>query len=89
MLYRRIRDKYEAELREIELSERNTQERYNELKSKLADAEGESFRVGGMLKQKEQEVEDIKKVSGIIVTCRIVAEWHTYLFALFFCIQKF
>ena len=61
--HRRIRDKYEAELREIELSERNTQERYNELKAKLADAEGEGFRLSGLLKQKEQEVEDVKKVS--------------------------
>lgn len=59
---RRIRDKYEAELKEIELSERNTQERYNEIKAKLADFEAENFRYQGLLKQKGQEVEDTKKV---------------------------
>ncbi|XP_072044275.1 centrosomal protein of 131 kDa-like [Amphiura filiformis] len=59
---KRIRDKYEAELKEIELSERNTQERYNELKAKLGEVEGENIRLGGLLKQKEQEVDDVKKV---------------------------
>ncbi|XP_070580321.1 centrosomal protein of 131 kDa-like [Ptychodera flava] len=58
---KRIRDKYEAELREVERSERNTQERLNDLKAKLADVEGESIRLRGLLNQKEQEVDDIKE----------------------------
>ncbi|KAJ8038079.1 hypothetical protein HOLleu_19055 [Holothuria leucospilota] len=67
---KRIRDKYEAELKEIELSERNTQERYNEIKAKLAEVEAENFRVQGLLKQREQEVEDIKKVCSRLTSER-------------------
>ncbi|XP_033630551.1 centrosomal protein of 131 kDa-like [Asterias rubens] len=59
---KRIRDKYEAELREIELSERNTQDRYNDMKARLADVEGETIRLKGLMKQKEQEVQDVKKI---------------------------
>nr|XP_002740719.1 PREDICTED: 5-azacytidine-induced protein 1-like [Saccoglossus kowalevskii] len=58
---KRIRDKYEAELREIERSERNTQERLNELKARLGEVEGENIRLQGLMNQKEQEVDDIKK----------------------------
>ncbi|XP_022092605.1 centrosomal protein of 131 kDa-like [Acanthaster planci] len=67
---KRIRDKYEAELREIELSERNTQERYNEMKARLADVEGENIRISGLMKQKEQEVKDIKKICDRLTTER-------------------
>ncbi|NWX15482.1 CP131 protein, partial [Aegotheles bennettii] len=59
---KRIRDKYEVELQELERSERKLQERCNELKGRLADLEGESIRLQGLLKHKEQEVEEIRKV---------------------------
>ncbi|NXH22912.1 CP131 protein, partial [Bucco capensis] len=59
---KRIRDKYEIELQELERSERKLQERCNELKGRLAELEGESIRLQGLLKHKEQEVEDIQKV---------------------------
>ncbi|NXI69690.1 CP131 protein, partial [Anseranas semipalmata] len=59
---KRIRDKYEVELQELERSERKLQERCNELKGRLAELEGESIRLQGLLKQKEQEVEEIRKV---------------------------
>uniref|UniRef100_A0A8C6V5M6 Centrosomal protein 131 n=1 Tax=Naja naja TaxID=35670 RepID=A0A8C6V5M6_NAJNA len=45
-----MRDKYELDLRELDLSERKFQERCNELKGRLLEAE------------KEQEIEDIRKV---------------------------
>ncbi|XP_068269270.1 centrosomal protein of 131 kDa isoform X5 [Nyctibius grandis] len=59
---KRIRDKYEVELRELERSERRLQERCNELKGRLAELEGESVRLQGLLRHKEQEVEEMGKV---------------------------
>ncbi|KAM6049796.1 centrosomal protein of 131 kDa isoform 3-T3 [Theristicus caerulescens] len=59
---KRIRDKYEVELQELERSERKLQERCNELKGRLAELEGESIRLQGLLKHKEQEVEETRKV---------------------------
>lgn len=59
---KRIRDKYEVELQELERSERKLQERCNELKGRLVELEGESVRLQGLLKHKEQEVEEIRKV---------------------------
>ena len=59
---KRIRDKYEVELQELERSERKLQERCNELKGRLAELEGESARLQGLLKHKEQEMEEIRKV---------------------------
>ncbi|TFK05806.1 small nuclear ribonucleoprotein G [Platysternon megacephalum] len=59
---KRVRDKYEAELQELERSERKLQERCNELKGRLAEREGENMHLQGLVKHKEQEVEDIRKV---------------------------
>ncbi|XP_074016149.1 centrosomal protein of 131 kDa isoform X2 [Numenius arquata] len=64
---KRIRDKYEVELQELERSERKLQERCNELKGRLAELEGESIRLQGLLKHKEQEVEEIQKVRDQLV----------------------
>ncbi|XP_063031660.1 centrosomal protein of 131 kDa isoform X3 [Melospiza melodia melodia] len=58
---KRIRDKYEVELQELEHSERKLQERCNELKGRLAELEGESTRLQGLLKHKEQELEEMRK----------------------------
>ncbi|NXG52172.1 CP131 protein, partial [Psilopogon haemacephalus] len=58
---KRIRDKYEVELQELERSERKLQERCNELKGRLAELEGEGVHLRGLLKQKEQEVEETQK----------------------------
>ncbi|NXP24399.1 CP131 protein, partial [Scytalopus superciliaris] len=59
---KRIRDKYEVELQELERSERKLQERCNELKGQQAELEGETIRLQGLLKHREQEVEEIRKV---------------------------
>ncbi|XP_069728573.1 centrosomal protein of 131 kDa isoform X2 [Phaenicophaeus curvirostris] len=64
---KRIRDKYEVELQELERSERKLQERCNELKGRLAELEGESIRLQGLLKHKEQEVEEIQKARDQLV----------------------
>ncbi|XP_074116490.1 centrosomal protein of 131 kDa isoform X5 [Sminthopsis crassicaudata] len=56
---KRVRDKYEAELADLEQSERKLQERCAELKGRLGEAEGENSRLQGLVKQKEKEVEDV------------------------------
>ncbi|XP_041075702.1 centrosomal protein of 131 kDa isoform X1 [Polyodon spathula] len=59
---KRVREKYETELRELERSERSLQERHSELKGRLSQAEGEAVRLQGLLRQKEQEVQDITQI---------------------------
>ncbi|KAK6478216.1 centrosomal protein of 131 kDa-like isoform X1 [Huso huso] len=59
---KRVREKYETELRELEHSERSLQERHSELKGRLSQAEGEAVRLQGLLRQKEQEVQDITQI---------------------------
>ncbi|XP_041473084.1 centrosomal protein of 131 kDa-like isoform X2 [Lytechinus variegatus] len=59
---KRIRDKYEGELREVETSERKTQERLNEVKAHLAEVEGENLRIEALFKQKDHEVNEVNKV---------------------------
>ncbi|XP_061866727.1 centrosomal protein of 131 kDa isoform X2 [Colius striatus] len=58
---KRIRDKYEMELQELEGSEQKLQERCNELKGQLAELEGERVHLQGLLRQKEHEVEETQK----------------------------
>ncbi|XP_031325173.1 centrosomal protein of 131 kDa isoform X6 [Camelus dromedarius] len=60
---KRVRDKYEAELSELERSERKLQERCAELKGRLGEAEGESVRLQGLVRQKEKELADVRAVS--------------------------
>ena len=59
---RRIRDKYESELREVEKTERETMERYNNIKANFNEIEGEYERLKVVCKQKEKDLEGIKKV---------------------------
>ncbi|KAM6951681.1 centrosomal protein of 131 kDa [Aplochiton taeniatus] len=56
---KRVREKYESELKELERSERAALEKQLELKKKQAETEGELIRLQGQLRQREQEVEDI------------------------------
>ncbi|PFX32011.1 centrosomal protein of 131 kDa-like [Stylophora pistillata] len=60
---KRVRDKYESELKELEESERNMQEKYNNMKGRLSEVEGENARLKSILKQKDEEVEGIDKVA--------------------------
>ncbi|OWK15231.1 hypothetical protein Celaphus_00001534 [Cervus elaphus hippelaphus] len=60
---KRVRDKYEAELSELEQSERKLQERCAELKGRLGEAEGENVRLQGLVRQKEKELADVKAVN--------------------------
>jgi len=49
---------------ELEKSERQAMEKYNNMKAELMEAQGELARVKVNNKQKDQEVEDIKRVSS-------------------------
>ncbi|XP_031208678.1 centrosomal protein of 131 kDa isoform X2 [Mastomys coucha] len=60
---KRVRDKYETELSELEQSERKLQERCTELKGRLGEAEGEKERLQSLVRQKEKEVEDLRAVN--------------------------
>ncbi|XP_053197919.1 centrosomal protein of 131 kDa isoform X1 [Scomber japonicus] len=56
---KRVREKYEAELRELERSERTAVEKQQDLRKQQMEMEGELIRVQGLLRQKEQEIEDV------------------------------
>ncbi|XP_062269695.1 centrosomal protein of 131 kDa isoform X2 [Platichthys flesus] len=56
---KRLGEKYEAELRELQRSERTAVEKQQELRRQQADTEGELIRLQALLRQKEQEMEDI------------------------------
>ncbi|XP_057631436.1 centrosomal protein of 131 kDa isoform X2 [Chionomys nivalis] len=60
---KRVRDKYEVELSELEQSERRLQERCTELKGRLGEAEGEKERLQSLVRQKEKELEDMRAVN--------------------------
>ncbi|MEQ2212562.1 hypothetical protein XENOCAPTIV_001409, partial [Xenoophorus captivus] len=56
---KRLREKYGAELRELEHSERAAVEKVQELRKQQVEAEGELIRLQAVLKQKEAEIQDI------------------------------
>ncbi|XP_077829359.1 centrosomal protein of 131 kDa isoform X24 [Macaca mulatta] len=60
---KRLRDKYEAELSELEQSERKLHERCSELKGQLGEAEGENLRLQGLVRQKERALEDTQAMN--------------------------
>ncbi|KAM4032735.1 centrosomal protein of 131 kDa isoform 3-T4 [Anomaloglossus baeobatrachus] len=60
---KRVRDKYESELQELERSEKKSHERCNQLKERVTELEGEQIRLHGLLKQREQEVDDLRKIT--------------------------
>uniref|UniRef100_A0A3B5AAM3 Centrosomal protein 131 n=1 Tax=Stegastes partitus TaxID=144197 RepID=A0A3B5AAM3_9TELE len=57
---KRVREKYEAELRELERSERTSVEKQQELRKQQVETEGELIRLQALLRQKEQEIEDTR-----------------------------
>nr|XP_019966291.1 PREDICTED: centrosomal protein of 131 kDa isoform X4 [Paralichthys olivaceus] len=56
---KRLREKFESELRELERSERAAVEKQQELRKQQMETEGELIRLQAMLRQKELEIEDI------------------------------
>ncbi|XP_040885197.1 centrosomal protein of 131 kDa isoform X2 [Toxotes jaculatrix] len=64
---KRVREKYEAELRELERSERAAVEKQQELRKQQMETEGELIRLQAVLRQKEQETEDITQTRDKLV----------------------
>ncbi|CAF3411768.1 unnamed protein product [Rotaria socialis] len=60
---KRIRDKYEAEFHELENSEKQTRERFNQIKAQMTEFQGDNERLQVLLTQKETEINDIKKIT--------------------------
>uniref|UniRef100_A0A3B3U1T7 Centrosomal protein 131 n=1 Tax=Poecilia latipinna TaxID=48699 RepID=A0A3B3U1T7_9TELE len=56
---RRLKEKYDAELRELERSERAAVEKQQEARKQQVEAQGELIRLQAALRQKEQEVQDV------------------------------
>ncbi|KAF7654678.1 hypothetical protein LDENG_00066600 [Lucifuga dentata] len=59
---KRVRDKYEAELKELEQSEQAAVEKQQELRKRQLQTEEELIRVQALLRQKEQEVESVTQM---------------------------
>ncbi|KAM4715450.1 centrosomal protein of 131 kDa isoform 2-T4 [Anableps anableps] len=56
---KRLREKYDAELRELERSERAAVEKQQEARKQQVETEGELIRLQAVLRQKEQEIQDV------------------------------
>ncbi|KAM5150834.1 centrosomal protein of 131 kDa isoform 2-T3 [Callospermophilus lateralis] len=61
---KRVRDQYEAELSELEQSQRKLQDRCSELRGRLGEAEGEEERLQALLRQREKELDDLRAVNS-------------------------
>ncbi|XP_028424125.1 centrosomal protein of 131 kDa isoform X2 [Perca flavescens] len=64
---KRVREKYETELRELECSERTAVEKQQESRKQQMEMEGELIRLQALLRQKEQETEDITQTRDKLV----------------------
>ncbi|KAM8837152.1 centrosomal protein of 131 kDa [Spinachia spinachia] len=64
---KRVREKYEAELRELERSERAAVEKHQALRRQQTEAEGELIALRAALRQKEAEVEGVTQTRDRLV----------------------
>ncbi|XP_053392932.1 centrosomal protein of 131 kDa-like [Mercenaria mercenaria] len=60
---KRIREKYESEMREVERSEKQALDKYNEMKARLTEVDGENECFKVQLRQKEQEIKELQKLT--------------------------
>ncbi|XP_051968511.1 centrosomal protein of 131 kDa isoform X2 [Xyrauchen texanus] len=58
---KRVREKYEAELRDLEHSERAALQKQQEMREKQSEMEGELLHLQSLLRQREQEISDLAK----------------------------
>ncbi|NP_001340794.1 centrosomal protein of 131 kDa [Danio rerio] len=56
---KRVREKYEAELRDLERSERTSLQKQQEMREKHSEMEAELLRLQSLLRQREQEISDL------------------------------
>lgn len=60
---RRIREKYEMEMRDLERSEQQALEKYNEMKARLTEVSGENECLLVKLNQKDQEIDNLQELT--------------------------
>lgn len=60
--FRRIREKYENEIRDLEISEKESKAKYNEIKTKLLEAENIVLNLTSNTKHLEQQLRDSQEV---------------------------
>lgn len=68
---KRVREKYEAELRDLERSERAALQKQQETREKHSEMEAELLRLQSLLRQKEQEISDLSQVTAITRNCHV------------------
>lgn len=64
---KRLREKYEAELRDLERSERATLQKQQEMREKHSEMEAEILRLQSLLRQREQEISDLTQVTVVMM----------------------
>lgn len=64
---KRLREKFESELRELERSERAAVEKHLELRRQQIETEEELIRLQATLRQKEQEIDKVTRVKDVNV----------------------
>lgn len=62
-----MREKYEAELRDLERSERTALQKQQEMREKHSEMEAELLRLQSLLRQREQEISDLTQVIVVMV----------------------
>jgi len=65
---KRVREKYEAEIRDLERSERTALQKQQEMREKHSEMESELLRLQSLLRQREQEISDLTQVTAITGT---------------------
>jgi chromosome segregation ATPase len=61
-VFRRLKEKFEAEIRDLEVSEKAIKSKYNETKGKFVEKEDEIINLKTNARQLEKELEEAKKV---------------------------
>ncbi|KAL0964859.1 hypothetical protein UPYG_G00330010 [Umbra pygmaea] len=59
---KRVREKYESEIRELERSERAAREKQQEMKTRQEEMEGQLLRMQAQIRQRDQEIQDISQI---------------------------
>lgn len=63
-----MREKYEAEIRDLERSERAALQKQQEMREKHSEMEAELLRLQSLLRQREQEISDLSQVTVVTGT---------------------
>lgn len=73
LFHRRLKDKYETDLQNLEQTERLTREKYNETRTKLAECEANKQNMQSTVKQLELQLTHSQKVNFYFISFLAVA----------------